>query len=261
MLNMVARDGPDHDLARAGLQQHACDLADGGAGGHHVIDDGDAAPAQLGPAPRLDRERGAHVASALLGRKGELVRRVLHAQQQARIGLAVQRTTDAACELPGLVVAALAQAFGAQRYRQQQCRRGAVVALERGEQALRQRGREIERAVELVVRDQAVPRGVVVDRGERARERRRVGQARAAQARAVGQLQRAALATRVRRREALDAGGAHALRAPAPAHGAQAGQSLGRGEEAGEEKHGSIYWGRPCPTNPIRARAGSMPSR
>jgi len=33
-------------------------LAHSGAGGHHVIDDGDAAPAQLGPAARLDRERG-----------------------------------------------------------------------------------------------------------------------------------------------------------------------------------------------------------
>ena len=66
----------------------------------HVVDERDDAALHLAAPPRLDGERAAHVGRALLVRQCDLVRRVLHAQQQVRVGAATERARDAAGDLP-----------------------------------------------------------------------------------------------------------------------------------------------------------------
>ena len=101
--------GPDVNLGGTGLQQHARDFGNGGAGRHHVVDQRDAALLQFGTPGRLDRERSAHIAGTLRGRQRKLVCSVSHAQQQPRIDRALAQAPQVSGQLPGLVVATLTQ--------------------------------------------------------------------------------------------------------------------------------------------------------
>ena len=136
--------------------------------------------------------------------------------------------------LPGLVVATLAQARRCQRHRQHQRGQGPCVLRDRGQQRRGEDGGQLERAVELEVGDQAVPRGRVVERGDGSVVGRRCGEAGSAQATSADvfvrcrrgfERQGAAPTAPAFRGMAIAAIGAQPATAPAAADRAEAGQA------------------------------------
>ena len=183
------------------------------------------APRDLAAPPRLDGEGATDVVGTLLWRQGELVRRLAYAQQQVRIGGEAKAPGDQTRELPSLVVAALAQAGGAERHRHQQRRRIDVLAHRFVGDGGREDGTEVEAVVKLEVGDELVPRRAVVDAGQGGIERWWRCLAGAADQSRRGRWQRTAAATRHDGGEAAEAGGTDTASAPAAADRAQAGPS------------------------------------
>ena len=247
------------------------DLGGGAAGRHHVVDQRDVPAAQLAAPARLDGEGAAHVAGALGRRQRDLVRRVAQAQQQRRLGATAEPRREPPRELPGLVVAALAQA----RRRRAAPARSASASASAAragaglDHRLGEHRREVERGMELERRNQPVPRIGVVDARRRRRRtaaasagsRRRSRPPRAPARRSAGSAARPARSARGSRRRR---GRGPSLRrrrtgsaSAAPAAAMRRPRRAPRGRVAGI---GSIYCPPWCRTI-ARAGAASMRSR
>ena len=157
------------------------------AGGHHVVDERHVAAPRCALAPaRLTTNAPRTFMRAALGRQAHLARRCragAPARGRRREGPGARH---AARQLPGLVVAALAQACRAERHRDDQRRRRAssassAVSARRRASA----GARSSASRNFSAADQAIPRKRVVDGRHGAIERRRVAHAVAAARRAM----------------------------------------------------------------------------
>ncbi len=100
----------------AGTTQGRGRVAQGGATGHHVIDHGHALTLHPAATRRRDHEGTARAGAAPGPCQWRLVLSFQRALQPIRDGRATQAGSDAPCQLPGRVVAALGQPAGGQRH-------------------------------------------------------------------------------------------------------------------------------------------------
>ena len=151
-----------------------------GTGGHDIVDQGNVATADaFGQARRYPHGLAQIGLARHLG-QAHLVRRVEPSLQHVWLGRDRQAVAHFACQLPGLVVAAFAQALRTQRHRQQHINRLGDGPRKGIDQPLRQGARQFGLLPEFEARDQAVPGEAVVQGRHRSVERRWFAQALAA---------------------------------------------------------------------------------